>query len=887
MMRLLGRLAARFRRDRLDHELREEIEHHIEMRREQLETEGLDRQAARREARRRFGNVGLIREDSAAWWGFPAVEILWKDVRHAVRMLARSPGVSAIAVASLAVGIGASAAIFSFANAFLFRPLHAENASELVEVFTSGFEGSRYGGSSYEDYEDFRDRGRVFRGLLAATRAHATLGHRGRPERVTGVLVSANYFDVLGLQPSRGRFFASDENRTPGTHPVVVLSHYGWQRWFGSDPDIVGRPVRLNGLPFRVVGIGPAGFSGTNLEYAVEFFVPVMMQSAVSPDAGDARDRHVRVFTILGRLRAGATMAEANAALGTLAGQLAQEHPEAWRDQSGRPRVVTVLPEGEARLARMDPGTAAWILTSVFGAVAGILGVACVNVATMLVARGATRRKEMAIRQAMGASRGRLVGQLLVECALLGGAGCALGLALAEWTALLFDRLRPPELPALDLTADYRVLAFAIGTCLLTVVVFGLAPALATTRPDVHSTLKNVERTARIRRLRFGLREGLVVVQVAASVALIAAAALLVRSLFASRFEDPGFRRDGLMLVGMDLSTANLTRQSRARLYRDAVGAVASFPGVEAVTLAALVPMDGRTWNEHITVESDGSSAPGLPDVNVVGPGYFAMMGIPLLRGREFTPLDREGAPPVAIVNEAMAERFWQGDAIGRVFRAAGRNADVRVVGVILNVRHRSFDEAPRPMVYFPADQSDVDEMTLHLQTRVPVASLETAIVGALGDVGPVAALSAPRTMTAHMEVVTMPQRAGGLAAAAAGLVELALAVMALYGVVAFAVAQRAREIALRVALGAENAAVTRLIMRDALAPAAAGIALGIALALGVAQGARSLLIGIGPADPVSYIAAAALVLVVAVAASYVPARRALGIDPNIVLKSE
>lgn len=554
MLSLLRRLIAYFRRNRRDDDLVEEIRLHLELRTQALIDDGMAPADARREARRQFGNVTVIRERARAEWGGSSIDMLVQDVRYGLRLIRKTPGFSAVAIASLAVGIGASTVLFGVANALLFRPIQAAHPEQLVQVFTSSSARSTYGTSSYADFEAFRELP-VFSGLLAWMRTQATFSHDERPDVVNGLLVSGNYFEVLGLRPSVGRFFASEEARTPGAHPVVVLSHDVWRRRFGADPEVAGRVIELSGHPFTVIGVGPPRFAGTYIEDMADFFVPVMMHEVMSPGRDLLRDRRLRGFRILGRLKAGATLPEASAALGMLAADLSRLDPAAWRDQAGRPRFVTALPELEARFAGAGPALALSVFGSVMAGVMALLAIACVNVATVLLARATTRRKEIAVRLAMGASRRRVVRQLLTECALLAAAGGTLGLLLAQWAAAVFVRFRPDGMPHVDLTLDFRILLFGIAASLLTVAFFGLAPALQTTRPDLNAELKGTSRAVLVRGFRFGLRSALVVIQVAVSLALMIGASLLLRSAHAGLTEDPGFRRDGVMSVGIDLST--------------------------------------------------------------------------------------------------------------------------------------------------------------------------------------------------------------------------------------------------------------------------------------------------------------------------------------------
>ena len=477
--------------------------------------------------------------------------------------------------------------------------------------------------------------------------------------------------------------------------------------------------------------------------------------------------------------------------------------------------------------------------------------------------------------------------QLLTECALLAGAGGALGLLLAQVIAALFVRFRPDGMPALDLTLDSRILVFSIGASLFTVFLFGLAPALQTTRPELNAELRDRARPLRFRGFRFGLRDGLVVIQVALSLALTIGAALMLRSSHAGRTDDPGFRRDDVLSVGIDLSTIPDTRGAHARFYQNAVRSVAALPAVKQAALAALVPMDGS--NSQVTVRiADGPSAIlTSPDINIVGPGYFALLDIPVMQGREFTDFDHKSSPQVAVVNEAMARQFWQGEPIGRTFTQDSTGEQVHIIGVVRDLRHRSFGEAPLPMIYFCANQRTRPRMTLHLRTTVPPLVLAPVLQRTLHEIDRTAGLRRAETMDDHFDRVTLPQRIGAGAAMATAVLELALAVMALYGVIAFAASQRTREIGVRLALGASNRSVITLIMRDGLLLTMIGVALGAGAALVGGTALRSLLIGIGPFDPVSFGVAVPALLFVGGLASYLPARRASSIDPSIALRSE
>jgi predicted permease len=805
-----------------------------------------------------------------------------QDVRYGLRLIRKAPAFSAVAIASLAVGIGASTVAFSFANALVFRPVYGTSGAPLIRLFTSNSRGGPYGGSSYADYMDFQAVP-VFNGLLADAQVQATLSNPERSDVVEGLLVTSNYFDVLGLRPSHGRLFRAGESETSSAEPTVVLSHDAWRRRFSEDPAIVGRVIELNGRSFTVIGVGPPRFVGTSIERVADFFMPVVMQELLSPGSTLLRDRQHRSFTILGRLQPGRTLTEANAALKIVAANLYRQDPAAWGDRTGRGRAVTVLPETEARFASGGPGVVLGIFTGVIAGVVALLAIACVNVATVLLARATTRRKEIAVRLAVGASRGRVVRQLLTECAILAAAGGGLGLLIAQSVAALFLRFRPDEAPAFDLTLDYRIFLFSIAASLLTVVLFGLAPALQTTRPDVNAELKDTARPVRVRGFRFGLRSGLVVIQVALSVAFAIGAALMFRSSQAGRTGDPGFRREGVFSVGINLSTIPNRGGAHARFYQETTRAVASIPGVDRVALAGLVPMDGSNSQAEFRMPWGSTS----PDINEVGAGYFALLDIPVKRGREFTADDRESSPRVVVVNETMAQRAWQGDALGKVLTDQNTNELFHVVGVVGDLRHRSFAEEPIPMVYFSAAQRTRPKMTLHVRTQAPPSVIAAAVQKTLHEINRSAGVTLAETMTEYVDRVTLPQRLSAAAAIATGGLELTLAVMALYGVIAFTATQRRREIGVRMALGATRQSVIALIMREGLMLTGVGVVLGVGIALAGASTLGSMLIGIGPADPLSFGGAALLLLLVGAAASYVPARSAAGVDPSVALRSE
>jgi putative ABC transport system permease protein len=527
-----------------------------------------------------------------------------------------------------------------------------------------------------------------------------------------------------------------------------------------------------------------------------------------------------------------------------------------------------------------------FIFSSVIGGVVTLLAIACVNVATLLLARATTRRKEIAVRLALGGSRRRVVGQLLTECALLAVAGGFLGLLITEAMARLFQRFRPDGVPPLDLTVDHRILIFGVVASLTTVVLSGMAPALQCTRPDINAELKDMPRSVRVRGFRFGLRAALVVTQVALSLALIIGATLMLRSAHAGQTADAGFRRDGLLNVGLNVTGVRDVPGAHARFYQEAVRLAVALPGVKRAALAALVPMDGSNRQNTLQLANGPAPLSVSPDTNIVGPQYFAMLDIAVVQGREFSASDR-GGPPVAIVNEMMARQHLNGQAVGKVMTDETSGDQLHIVGVVRDLRHRSFAEEARPMVYFSADQRSSRRMTLHLETTAPPSLIAPALRRTFLDIDRAAGVMHVETMHDHFDRATMPQRLGAAGAAAIGLVELVLAVMALYGVIAFAAAERSYEIGVRLALGASNQSVMSLMMREGLLLTTVGVIVGVGVGLLGGVALESLLIGIGPADPASFAGAVLAITVVGATASYLPARRALHTDPSTTLRRQ
>ncbi len=824
------------------------------------------------------------------------METLWHDIRYAARTLAKSPGFAAVAVLTLALGIGANTAIFSVVNAILLRPTPVHKPEELVALYTSDFSGPRYGASSFPDYVDFRDRSDVFSGLVAYqfTPFSMTVGEAS--ERVFGEVVSGNYFSVLGVQPARGRGFLPEEDRTPGAHPVVVVSYALWQNRFGGDPALVGRTLVLNGHPFMVAGIAAEGYSGLLRGLRADLWVPMMMVQQALPGSADLTSRGNRSSFILGRLRPGANLEQAQAQMDVVAGQLHQAYPRQWTDVQGQARVVTVVAEREARVFPGVRGAVMGFFALLMSVVGLVLLVACANLANLMLARASARRREIAIRLALGAGRVRLLRQLVTESLLVSLLGGVVGLVLAAWGSGLLMAFRPP-LPfplELQLTLDGSVLVFTFAVAVVSGLLFGLAPAWTASRHDLLWALKE-EGTPATASVRMGrLRGAFVVAQVTLSLLLLVGAGLFLRSLRNATTIDPGFDPKNLLITSVDLRLHGYDEAKGLAFYREVGDRLRALPGVEAVGLAGGLPLSLGGTRRGITI-SGYTSKPG-EDTEVstatVGPGYFEAMRIPILRGRGITATDMAGSPRVALVNEAFARTYWPGqEPLGkRIQMGVDVGADTpswEVIGVAKDGKYVTLGEEARPFFYLPLLQFYSSSAEIVVRTgRTPMAQLP-AVRGAVQRIDRTLPLLDPRTMTQHLGISLFPARVAGWLLGSFGGLALLLAVLGIYGVSAYLVEQRTREIGLRMALGAAPADILRLVVAQGLRLTLVGIVLGVAAALGVTQLLTGLLYGISPADPITFGGVVLLLGTVAFVACYVPARRATRVDPMVALRYE
>ncbi len=812
---------------------------------------------------------------------------LWQDLRYGARILLKAPGFTLIAVLTLSLGIGANTAAFSLLNSFLFRPLPVESPEGLVGYYIGKEEGN---GLSYPYYRDVRDRNEVFSGFLAFRFATANLSGAagGRNEYLWGFLVSGNYFDMLGVRAAMGRAFTAADDRNPGAHPVVVLSHGCWQRRFGGDPGVVGKKVLLNGNGFTVIGVAPAGFFGTERLMAPEFFAPMMMQRQIEPGGDWLEDRGSGTLWAVGRLKPGATIEQAQASVNLLTSQIAKDYPDHHLGLTVKLGTPGLLIPSIRKAAILF----AAILMSLVGVV---LLIACTNLANLLLVRAAERRREIAIRLALGASRWRLLRQLLIESLTLACLGGVLGSILAVWIIEALMALKPSlDIPLnIDLSTDWRVFGFTAMVSLLTGVLFGLAPAWRASKHEITPALKDAAPGLASHRSNFS--RGLIVAQVALSMLTLIATGLIVRSLANARKIDLGFNPYNAAVMSFDLNLQGYDRARGEIFYRRLLERVAASPGARAAALTSDRPLDPSMSSGNIYVEGRpverGANQPGAFE-GMVTPGYFATMEIPMLRGRVFTERDNKDAQPVAVVNEAFARLFFPGAdpagaAIGKRFRRQQEGTLAEIVGVVKDGKIFSLGETPQPYVYFPIFQNYSGEVTLVARSTGDARALLTSMrsdVNALDATLPVYEV---KTMEEHLGFSLFPMRVAASMSGAFGLLALALAGIGIYGVMAYAVSQRTREIGIRIALGARKSDVLRLIAGRGLTLVAIGLSIGLAAALLLTRLMESLLFDVSATDPLTFIAIASLLAFVALLACWIPARRAAKVDPMIALRCE
>ena len=815
------------------------------------------------------------------------MENLLKDIRFGFRSLLKRPGFVVIAIVSLAFGIGANTAIFSLVNTVLLRSLPIDRPEQIVSVSLRG-KGDSISAFSYPNYKDFRDRNQVLSGLIAHRFVPLSFSRGGTNERVWGYEVSGNYFDVLGVNPVRGRTFHPEDDQGRSANPVIVISHSCWQQRFGGDPNIVGTDVSINNHPFKVIGIAPAGFQGTELVYTPEIWLTISMIEWAEPGSTWLDDRGSGNFFLTGRMKPGTGPTQAESSLNLLAQQLAAEYPSTNEGQTIRVGPAGfILPDLRSAVVSFT-----WVLMA---AVVLVLLITCANLAGLLLARATERRREIAIRLAMGASRIRLIRQLLTENILLSLIGGVLGFVLALWMIKLLLTLKPPiDFPlSIDVSVDWRVLAFSFFVSLLTGVVFGLAPALQATKPELVPTLKESAAQGGARRSR--LRSVLVVVQIALSLVVLIGGGLVVRTLQQLQTMNPGFNPNNALMMSFDVGLQGYDQARGEQFYRQLVERVESMPGVKSAVVTSYVPLTLNYNSTAIFIEGQpaekGANAPTAM-VGQIGPKYFQTLDTPLLDGREFNLFDTEKTERVVIVNETFVRRLMpfltsNSEAIGRRISFDPEGPLTKIVGVARDGKYFNITEDPRAFVWRPIFQSYNNGGTLVVRTEGDPASMIAAVRKELNALDPTMPVFEVKTLNEHMRLAFFPSTVAASVLSAFGFVALMLAAMGIYGITSYAVAQRTHEIGIRMALGAQLKDVLKLVLSNGIKLTLLGIGFGLIGAYVVTRAITSLLYGVTATDPLTFIFVSLILTAVALIACYVPARRATKVDPLVALRYE
>jgi predicted permease len=830
---------------------------------------------------------------------------LLQDLRYALRSLRKSPLFTTVAVLSLALGIGANTAIFTLIHQLILELLPVKHPEELVLLTSRGQHyGSNTGSNaiSYPMYQDIRDKNQVFSGMFCKYGTGLSLNFEGRTELVSGELVSGSYFPVLGVGAAVGRVFTASDDLIQGGHPLAVLSHGFWKTRFGGNRNVIGARILVDGYPLTIVGVSQAGFDGVEVGTSPQIRIPMMMKKEMTPgqwySLNDRRGRFVQVF---GRLKPGMTLGSAKAGLQPLFHQILQMEVQqkefarttAYTKQQFLKMWMDVLPGSKGRSGlRRQFTNPLWALMAIVGLV---LLIACSNVANLLIARATARQKEIAVRLALGASRRRLICQLLEESVLLSAAGGLAGLGLAVWMDRTLIGFLPLGVTPLTVssTPDWRVLGFTFAVAVLTGLIFGLAPALQATRPELAGTLKDQAGSV-VGGTAVGLRKSLVVAQVSLSLLLLIGAGLFIQSLRNLRDLNPGFHTENLLTFAMDPTLNGYKPERSLQFYRQLTDRMNALPGVKSAALAVVQILDGNEWDQTVTVEGYTTKQDEWvdPHMQFISPRFFDTMGIPVLLGRDFTIQDDKGAPMVAIVNEKFARRYFGGaNAIGRHVGLGGNpgtKTNIEIVGVVKDTKYESLrDEIPYEL-YLPYRQMEFAiGMTAYLRTEAGPQNMFSLLRRTVREVDSNVPVYRMRTLEQQLDKSLMSERLLATLSTIFGCLATLLAAVGLYGVMAYMVARRTREIGIRMALGASGGSVVWLVMREVLLLAVIGVAIGLPSAWGLTRLVESQLFGVKPADAWTMSLAAAGIASVALLAGYFPARRATGIDPMQALRWE
>ncbi len=825
------------------------------------------------------------------------METMWQDIRYAVRMLIKNPGFSAIAILSLALGIGANTTIFTVVNAILLRPLPVKDISRLVEVDTVDTKTRVTAanvtklGMSYPNFQDYARENQVFSGLSCIVGPlPLTWSGGAEPKQVLGQMVTANYFEVLGVTPAVGRFFLPGEDSKPGGNDIAVLSYALWVNKFGSDPNIVGKAVTLNATPYSVIGVGPRGFKGTFIfGNAEEVWIPVSMYPRVLAGffKDNFNDRRFLTTTVVGRLKDGVSLNAAEASLKTMASQLEKAFP---KDNASR--SVALTPLAEAAVGVNNRGQIVLAGGLMMGIVGLVLLIACVNVANLLLAQAARREKEMSLRAALGASRRRVVRQLLTESLVLAILSGVVGMAIAYGGRAVLWSFRPPFIldGDIDIAFDSHVLYFTFGMALVTAILTGLAPAIKVARPNLIEVLKVGGRGGSVSWARNRFRSLLVVAEIALALVALVGAGLFVRSMQNAQHVDPGFESNNLFVFAFDLGALHYDEDRGQQYFRAAIERAESSPGVASATIASNFPLGGgfaRTVFPEGEDEASGYRGT-LTQLNDIAPNFFKTLRIPLVSGREFTDSDRKDTTKVAIVDEAMAKQFWPNqDAVGKRFHFFGEKDLREVVGVARNTVVNAIGEDPQPLAYLPLTQDYAPAATMQVRTTGRPEPVIATVRGHVQSLDNNLALTNWNTIGELLDQGLWAPRMGAALLAVFGGVALILAVVGVYGVLSYSVNQQTREIGIRMAMGAQTGSVLKLVVKQGMRLAIIGLVLGLVAAFAAMRLLSSLLFGVSAHDPLIFGGVTLVLATAAILACYIPARRAANVDPLVALRYE
>jgi len=890
---LIARLRGLFGDRKADRELDDEIEAHLRLLTERYVRQGMTEVEAAWAARRQFGNVTLLQEVNREMRGFGVIDTLFQDLRYGLRMLLKNPGFTLIAVLTLALGIGANTAIFSIVNALLLRPMPGVvEAERLVQVGRT-HEDAVFDSLSYPDYLDYREQNTVFSGIAVYSKTPLHLSNaetEGRAERVRGELVSGGYFSTLGVKAALGRTLTPADDSAPGANPVAVIGYDLWQRRFGADTAIVGKTIKLNARPFTVIGVAVEGFEGTVVGGATEMWLPITMFAEVRPQERKGNFLTMRGTQWIGgfaRLKPGVTLQQAQAEMTTIAQRLALAYPNTNRTVGVRLAPHFGMWPGDRADAQQ--------FTELLLLAAGLtLLIACANIANLLFARATVRQKEIGVRLALGASRARILRQLLTESLLLAMLSGLAGLFVARWAGDFIMRFWTPKSyhglqTSLELGLDAPVLTFAFAVSLVTGIVFGLVPAWQAARTDLLPVLKDGAPSGRTPR-QPRLRGALIVSQIAISLVVLVGAGLCVRTLHNALSINRGYNVGRVLTAEIDLGRQGYSEEGGRGFYQQLLERVQSLPGVESASLAHKSPLSSQMGTvvrpEGLTENSPSTAV----RYNIVTPRHLETIGLRLLRGRDFNAQDTAQAPGVAIINEALARSLWgeQNPLGSALFAHTSRDVQrIEIIGVVNDARYGSVLRPPHLHLYLPVTQEYQSSMALHVKMAGDPASLNAGVQREVRTLDPNLPIYNVRTLSAQLDQVLASQRLAAALIGSLGILALLLAGIGLYGVMAYAVSQRTREIGIRMALGAQRGDVQKLIVRQGMTLALMGVALGLFASFAFTRVLKSLLFGVSATDPLTFAVIPVLMAGVALLACWIPVRRAAKVDPMVALRCE